>query len=76
MNLDPNTLTIDDIIEIERVSGVVFDELFLPENRGILTKGMIYASSKRENPDFTWDDAGKITLTSINAAVGQDAPKE
>lgn len=67
MNLvfDVNELTVDDGIEIETLCGQAVGEIDWKRPSMALVKAMIYVTERRHNPDFTFEDAGKVKITSI-----------
>lgn len=71
-------LTLDEIEEMEQLLGKAIDEAFgdgRPKGRAL--KVLVYIISRRENPKFTMEDAGKLTQTEAAKffSAGTD-PKE
>ena len=65
LNLDISDLTISEIVEIEELTGMPLDSLGQPDKpKGKMLQAMAYISKKRDNPDFTFEDAGKIKITT------------
>ena len=65
LNLDISDLTISEIVEIEELTGMPLDSLGQPDKpKGKMLQAMAYISKKRDNPDFTFEDAGNIKITT------------
>ena len=65
LSLDIADLTISEIVEIEELTGMPLDSLGQPDKpKGKMLQAMAYISKKRDNPDFTFEDAGKIKITT------------
>ena len=65
LSLDISDLTIAEIVEIEELTGMPLDSLGQPDKpKGKMLQAMAYISKKRDNPDFTFEDAGKIKITT------------
>ncbi len=65
LDLDISDLTIAEIVEIEELTGMPLDSLGQPDKpKGKMLQAMAYISKKRDNPDFTFEDAGKIKITT------------
>ena len=84
MNLDD--LSIDDIVDLEEKTGYPASVLFGPERdklpQGNVLKAIAWIALRKDDPSFTWDDAGKLTFAEIQASVtndeaeGVDPPEE
>ena len=65
LSLDISDLTIAEIVEIEELTGMPLDSLGQPDKpKGKMLQAMAYISKKRDNPDFSFEDAGKIKITT------------
>ena len=65
-NLDD--LTIGEICEIEELTGQPFDALNDPSKpKGKMLQALAYITKKRENPDFTFEMAGNIKITTTES---------
>ena len=65
LSLDISDLTIAEIVEIEELTGMPLDSLGQPDKpKGKMLQAMAYISKKRNNPDFSFEDAGKIKITT------------
>ena len=65
LTLDISDLTISEIVEIEELTGMPLDSLGQPDKpKGKMLQAMAYISKKRDNPDFTFEDAGNIKITT------------
>lgn len=60
-------LTLDEIEEIEQLLGTGIDDAFAdgkPKARAL--KVLIFVASKRDNPNFKFEDAGKFSQQQAN----------
>lgn len=62
-----NDLTIGEIEEIEDLTGLPFTGL-LNEGQpmGRVLRAVAYVAKRRENPDFTFEDAGKLKFRAVS----------
>jgi len=65
LNIDPDELTIEDMEAIEDITRTSFDKLKAAK----LTRAIVFVSMKKTNPDFTWEEAGKVKMKQLNAAT-------
>ena len=73
INIDPDELMIEDMEAIEDVTRTSFDKL----KAGHLARAIVFVSMKKTNPEFTWEDAGKVKMKQINnATTPLDEPQE
>lgn len=55
------TLTLDEVETIENLSGCPMDELMgAGKLKGKALKAIVWVAKKRTNPDFKFEDAGKV----------------
>ncbi len=58
-----STLTLDEVETIENLSGVAMDELMgAGKLKGKTLKAIIWVAKKRTDPNFKFEDAGKVTF--------------
>lgn len=62
---DVNEITVDEAIELETLCGTAVSEIDWQHPPMVLVKAMIYISKRRQDPEFTFEDAGKVKITSI-----------
>lgn len=68
LNLDISDLTIAEIVEIEELTGMPLDSLGQPDKpKGKMLQAMAYISKRRNNPDFTFEMAGNIKITTTES---------
>lgn len=60
-------LTLDEVDRIEETCGGPLEELDL--RRAKVLKTVVFTLMRRDNPDLTLDDVGKITVASLAAGV-------
>ncbi|MGY5131275.1 hypothetical protein ACWGJW_02440 [Streptomyces nigrescens] len=61
--MDIDSLTIDEIEVIEEIIDGPLDALAAPgAKKAKLLKAMAYVIKRRENPDFTIEDAGRLRI--------------
>lgn len=71
MNLDIETLTLNEIEELEDLSGRSVDVLMeVGTPKGKVLKALVYIAMKRTNPDITLEEAGNIPMSEVMAALG------
>ena len=65
LNIDVSDLTIAEIVEIEDLTGLPLDALGQDDKpKGRMLQALAYISKKRDNPEFTFEDAGKLKITT------------
>jgi hypothetical protein len=63
LSLNIDSLTLDEIDAIEEIIDAPLDTLSKPGMRKAkLLKAMAYVIKRRDNPDFTIEDAGKLRI--------------
>ncbi len=63
LNFDINELTIAEVVEIEEMTGMPFDAMGDPEKpKGKMLQALAFISKRREDPKFTWEDAGALKI--------------
>lgn len=70
LNIDVNDLTIGEVIEVEEITGQAFDQMGDPTAmKGKMLAALAFISKRREDPDFTFEQALalKINLASDEA---------
>ena len=68
LNIDINELTISEIVEIEELTGLPFDAMGdATKPKGKMLQALAFISKRRDNPDFTWEDAGALKIDLANA---------
>ena len=68
LNLDISDLTIAEIVEIEELTGMPLDSLGQADKpKGKMLQAMAYISKRRDNPDFTFEMAGNIKITTTES---------
>jgi hypothetical protein len=75
--IDFNAMTLDEVEQIEQLTGRGIDSIMAEGSpRGRAFKAIIFVMSKRTNPNFTFEDAGKLSLEEAAALFGgEDDPK-
>ena len=69
-NIDINDLTIAEIVEIEERTGMPLDALGQADKpKGKMLQALAYISKRRDNPDFTWEMAGDLKITTESTPV-------
>lgn len=63
LDVDIDHLTVGEIEEIEELTGQSIDQLGESGTpKGKLMRALGFVTRKRTNPDFTWDDAGRLKV--------------
>ena len=69
-NIDINDLTIGEVVEIEELTGLPLDALGQPDApKGKMMQALAFISKKREDPDFTWEQAGELRISAVSEKV-------
>ena len=69
-NIDINDLTIAEVVEIEERTGLPLDALGQADKpKGKMLQALAYISKRRDNPDFTWEDAGALKISTDSTPV-------
>ena len=64
-NIDINDLTIAEVVEIEERTGLPLDALGQADKpKGLMLQALAYISKRRDNPDFTWEMAGALKIST------------
>lgn len=71
-------LTLDEIEEMEQLIGRPIDEAFADgKPKGRALKVLVFVAKRRENPKFTFEDAGKFSQAEATKFFVTDSdPKE
>ena len=77
LDVDINSLTIGEIEEIEELGDQPIDALFSGDGKkGKSLRAIAYVMKKRENPDFTWEDAGALRINFSGSKQDPTSPEE
>ena len=69
-NIDINDLTIAEVVEIEERTGLPLDALGQADKpKGKMLQALAYISKRRDNPDFTWEMAGALKISTASDPV-------
>lgn len=72
---DFDDLTIDEVEQIEEITGVSIDAL---QEKGMAKgktlKAIVFVVKRRADPEFTIEQAGKLPVRDIEALLGSTAP--
>lgn len=75
LQIDFDDLTIEEIEEVETRTGIAISDLIdldPKSKQGLSAKALhafAYIISRRGDPDFTWEQAGKLKLSFLSALV-------
>ena len=76
LNIDINDLTIAEVVEIEALTGQPLDALGQPDKpKGLMLQALAYISKRRDNPDFTFEDAGALKITTTSSKPAPTEPE-
>ena len=73
ITIDPSTLTFDEIDEFETISGRSLDELGDAGPKGKMFKALAYLAMKRQDPTFTIEQAGALTIADLDLDGASEA---
>ena len=69
-NIDISDLTIAEVVEIEERTGLPLDALGQADKpKGKMLQALAYISKRRDNPDFTWEMAGALKISTASDPV-------
>ena len=69
-NIDINDLTIAEVVEIEDRTGMPLDALGQADKpKGRMLQALAYISKRRDNPDYTWEMAGALKISTDSTPV-------
>jgi hypothetical protein len=64
-NIDINSLTIAEVVEIEDRTGMPLDALGQSDKpKGRMLQALAYITKRREDPEFTWEMAGALKIST------------
>ncbi len=70
LNVDINDLTIAEVVEIEERTGLPLDALGQADKpKGKMLQALAYIVKRRDDPDFTWEQAGALKISATTAKV-------
>ena len=73
-NIDINDLTIAEVVLIEELTGLPLDALGQADKpKGKMMQALAFISKKRDDPAFTWEQAGELR---INASAEKIDPTD
>jgi len=65
MNIDISDLTIAEVVEIEDLTGLPLDALGQADKpKGRMLQALAYISKRRDDPSFTFEQAGALKITT------------
>jgi hypothetical protein len=80
IQVDPSALTLGDIADLEEHVGVPGSELFTRLSSGAwsapMFEGMVWVTARRDNPEFTLEDAKKVLLSDVEMVASEDPLEE
>ena len=69
-NIDVSDLTIAEVVEIEDRTGMPLDALGQADKpKGRMLQALAYIVKKREDPDFTWEQAGDLKINAVSEKI-------
>jgi hypothetical protein len=75
--MDIQNLTLGEITQVENLSGRAFVELSDEEApKGALLTALAFVMKKRDNPNYSFEDAQKLTMADIEEIIGSDSPEK
>jgi len=78
MTIDFDLLTLDEVEQIELISGLSIDAIMKRgEPKGRALKAVIFVMARRTNPEYTIEEAGKMTFeAAANLLNGEPDQKK
>ena len=69
-NIDINSLTIAEVVEIEDRTGMPMDALGQSDKpKGRMLQALAYITKRREDPEFTWEMAGALKINTTSEKI-------
>ena len=69
-NIDINDLTIGGIVEIEERTGLPLDALGQADKpKGKMLQALAYIVKRRDDPTYTWEQAGELRVSAAQSKV-------
>ncbi len=77
LNVDINSLTIGEIEEIEELGDQPIDALFSATGKkGKALRAIAFVMKRRDNPDFTWEEAGDLRINLSSDEQDPTSPED
>lgn len=74
---DFESLTLDEVETIELLTGSSIDQIMSDgAPKGKALKAIIYIIKKRQDPEFTLEQAGKFKMSDVNELLVVEDPKD
>ena len=74
---DFESLTLNEVETIELFTGASIDQIMSEgQPKGKALKAIIFVIKKREDPNFTIEQAGSFKMSDVNALLAVDDPKD
>jgi len=75
VELNLNDLTIGEVADLEEVLGISMEAAFAADApRGRVIQALVWINNRREDPTFTFEDAGKLKLSEMNVEQVNEIP--
>ncbi|MEO6089279.1 MAG: hypothetical protein ABIQ18_39820 [Umezawaea sp.] len=72
LSIDVNDLTVGEIETIEDLIDASIDSIGLPGARkGRFLRAVAYVVKRRDNPEFTWEDAAHVRMAMPESRAGE-----
>ena len=69
-NVDVSDLTIAEVVEIEDRTGLPLDALGKADKpKGRMLQALAFIVKRRENPDYTWEEAGELKINTTSEKI-------
>lgn len=72
ITINPDDLTLGEVEAIEEVVGKPFSEAFAGAVSAKAAIALVYVVKRRDNPDFTLDDARAYKIADLELGAGAD----
>ena len=75
LDIDISDLTIAEVVEIEALTGQPLDALGQPDKpKGLMLQALAYISKRRDDPSFTFEQAGALKITTTSSKPDPTEP--
>ena len=80
IDFDPESITFDEAELIEEISGLSFGAITKQMESGDFTvkvmRGMVLVALRRDNPDYSADDVGGLSILEVGEGFEVSIPKD
>lgn len=79
LSLDINDLTIDDVVDLEEVTGSSIQNIMQTADgvpQGRFLKALVWITQRKIDPSFTFEQAGAVSFSALSEANVEASPPD